>query len=208
MTASELLDAARQMMRLALNSAQAGPAELAWPGRKPSGPLAGVESHTQWETVGAFSPFFKIERCRVHAIALAGRCGPIRKYMTQVCAAVGANCFGSGHSMGAVHMLFNRAFLDFLGKTWPAASRVKLCGRVEQFGIAANAAVAAFCLVVIVFTGKRPFSRCLARDLKSTRFGSFFSQQSFPFSIGFLNSWCHRLGFQKSRAERKVMNCS
>lgn len=58
MTASELLDAARQMMRLALDSAQAGPAELAWPGRKPSGPLGKGWKPNAVGDLGGFFTFF------------------------------------------------------------------------------------------------------------------------------------------------------
>ena len=116
--------------------------------------------------------------------------------MSQVRAAVGANGFGARHSHRAVYMLLDRAYLDFFREAGPAAAGVEFGRRVEQLGVAADAAVAAFGVVTFMFAGEWALGRGVAADLEGGRFRAFFSQQGFPFGIGFLDFWRYFCGHE------------
>ncbi len=107
--------------------------------------------------------------------------------MPQVSAALAAHSFYAHHAMAGVAVLGNGLFAGWGVKAGPAAARIKLGGRVEEFGIAADAVVAAVFPMVFVFTRERALGRGFARDFKGHRLGIFGGQEVAPFLFGFLD---------------------
>ncbi len=100
--------------------------------------------------------------------------------MAQVRAALGAHGFHPAHAVAQVHALFNGPFGGRLVKARPAAARIELGVRLEQLGVAADAAVNAAGPVALVFAGEGPLGGRLAGDGLGHRLGAFGGQQLAP----------------------------
>ena len=68
----------------------------------------------------------KIERERVDAIPLTGRCGAVIEYMTQVSATAGAHDLDPAHAVAKIQFGLDLAFRSRLVKAGPAAAGIIL----------------------------------------------------------------------------------
>src|SRR5690348_5500686 len=85
--------------------------------------------------------------------------------MPQVPAAALARHFRAHHAVGLVHVLLDLRLRSRLGEARPAAARVELLARAEQFLAAAGAAIRALGMVVPILAGESALGPLLAQHV-------------------------------------------
>lgn len=80
-----------------------------------------------------------------------------------------ASHFGAHHSIRAIFDESNGAAIGWLPERWPAAARMKLFIRAEEFGATGSAGVDAFGLGIGVLANKCRFGACFTQDMKLLR---------------------------------------
>jgi len=107
----------------------------------------------------------EMERCRVDAIAQAGRDGSIREHMAQVGIAFCAEHFRAFHAQVIIGFLENIAGNNRFEEAGPAATGVKLGIGAKQVSATADALIGAAVLTVMITTAKGAFCTVLACHL-------------------------------------------
>ena len=110
-----------------------------------------------------------MQRCRIHAVAQAGRRRPVVEDVAQVGIAAAAQRLDANHAEAAVLALHDVGGGDRLPEARPAGAGIELGGRVEQGGVAADAAVHAAGMVVVVGAAERAFGTAAAGDVIGLR---------------------------------------
>src|SRR5215813_257705 len=135
---------------------------------------------------GAGFGLAKVQRAGVHAVALAGRCGSVIEYVTQVRSALLAADFGAHHEEAAVFVELDVLPVGGLPETGPSGSGVELGVRAEQLGAAGRAVVGPVIVRVPVLACERALSALLAHDVVLLT-----AQLLPPLSLGLLNPRTH-----------------
>src|SRR6266478_8684489 len=104
----------------------------------------------------------QFQRCRIDAVAQAGRAGPVVKHVSEMAVAFRTKHLGPDHAVADVAFLVDMALGRRLGKARPAAAGIELGVGFEQRLPTAGADVGAGPLLMLIFAGERPLGRLLA----------------------------------------------
>src|SRR5687768_3274908 len=134
----------------------------------PCGPTSGCSLATSTLYRSRLLLLLELERCAVHAIALAGGLWPIGEDMAEMAAALGAMDLGAGHEMAGVGRGADRAG-HWRPEGGPARAAFVLGARIEQGLAAAGAAEGASAFLVVERAGEGPLGAVVAQHVMLQR---------------------------------------
>src|SRR6478609_1963364 len=117
------------------------------------------------ETRSGLSNLFRLQlqRCRIDAVAQAGRAGAVIEDMAEMAVAFRAQHLGADHAVADVALLVDMAVQRGRGKARPAAAGIELGVGFEQRLAAAGAGIGALAMLMLIFAGEGPLGRLLAQ---------------------------------------------
>src|SRR5690349_7487745 len=126
---------------------------------------AALASQIAEQSLRLFS-FVQLECGGVHAVTQTGRSRAVFKHVTKVRVAATADHGNPAHSETAIVETGNVLLSNRLPEAGPAGAGLELRFRIEQWSVAADAAIDAFAVLVPVLAGKSALRAVVARNFE------------------------------------------